>query len=64
MHKTPEGKEGIDASGLYGKGMFGKLSVGPRVTKLFGHEIKPLSRKDQQRKNKEFQKKFGFTFKG
>ena len=38
---------------------------GPRVTKIFGHELKAgPSRKEQQRKDKERQKKFGFTFKG
>jgi len=35
-----------------------------RTWKIFGHEIKPLSRKEQQKKSKTRQKKFGFTFKG
>ena len=33
--------------------------IGKRTTKLFGHEIKPLSRKEQQKKSKARKKKFG-----
>jgi len=38
----------------------GKSSkTGKRTTKIFGHELKPLSHKEQQKKSKARKKKFG-----